>query len=135
MTDFFNDMYYFDFTELTWHVVHYDEQRSMAIPTPRASHSLVYFPNLGTSGCFYMFGGGNLHQFFNDLFIFDIETRSWLLPSVSGEAPAPRAGHTATKIDENHFCVIGGGQPTVVFNDIYLFNLANNTWVRVTAAG
>jgi len=32
-----------------------------------------------------MFGGGNFHQFFNDMFIFDIATKSWLLPSISGE--------------------------------------------------
>ncbi len=81
-----------------------------------------------------MFGGGNSHQFFNDLFIFDIDTKSWILPSVSGEIPAPRAGHTTTKIDESHFCVFGGGVPNMVFNDIYLFNILNNNWIKVKAA-
>jgi len=85
---------------------------------------------------FYVFGGGNFHQFFNDLFVFDIATRTWFLPSVSGkEPPAPRASHTATKIDESHFCLIGGGEPTSVFNDVYLFNIESNTWIRVNAAG
>lgn len=132
-TDFFNDMYYFDFTDQMWHQALYDEQRSIAIPTPRASHTMVHFakPNV-----FYVFGGGNFHQFFNDLFVFDIATRTWFLPSVSGqEPPAPRASHTATKIDESHFCLIGGGEPTSVFNDVYLFNIESNTWIRVNAAG
>jgi hypothetical protein len=85
---------------------------------------------------FYVFGGGNFHQFFNVLFVFDIATRTWFLPSVSGqEPPAPRASHTATKIDESHFCLIGGGEPTSVFNDVYLFNIESNTWIRVNAAG
>ena len=48
-----------------------------------------------------MFGGGNSQQMFNDIFVFDIETRSWILPSVSGETPSARAGHTATKIDDH----------------------------------
>jgi hypothetical protein len=70
------------------------------------------------------------------MFVFDIATRSWLLPSVSGQPPpAPRAGHTATRIDNSHFCVIGGGEPNIVFNDIYLFNIEKNTWIRVNAAG
>ena len=85
LADFFNDMYYFDFTEMMWHRISYDVQRSMAVPTPRASSSLVYFNNSSHSGgCFYVFGGGNINQFFNDMFVFDIATRSWLLPSVSG---------------------------------------------------
>lgn len=129
-------MYYFDFTEQCWHQVHYDMQRCMAIPTPRASHSIVYFPRSGTQGCFYMFGGGNFHQFFNDVFLFDIANRTWLMPAVSGEGPPPpRAGHTATKIDDSNFCIIGGGEPTTVFNDIYVFNIDRHTWIKVNAAG
>ena len=55
---------------------------------------------------------------------------------VSGEQPpAPRAGHSATRIDDSHFCVIGGGEPRTVFNDIYLFNIDRHAWVRVSAAG
>jgi Galactose oxidase, central domain len=101
LKEFYNDMYYFDFTEMCWHQVHYDMTRSLAVPTPRASHTLVYFPKQGVQGCFYMFGGGNFHQFFNDLFIFDIDSRAWHMPTVQGEAPpAARAGHTATKLDE-----------------------------------
>jgi hypothetical protein len=61
MADFFNDMHCFDFTEMMWHKIQYDSQRSMAVPTPRASSSLVYFENLGTNGCFYVFGGGNIN--------------------------------------------------------------------------
>jgi hypothetical protein len=48
LKEFYNDMYYFDFTEMCWHKVQYDIQRSFAVPTPRASHSLVYFPKSGT---------------------------------------------------------------------------------------
>lgn len=108
----------------------------MAIPTPRAGHSLVYFPKSGNNGCFYMFGGGNFNQFFNDMFIFDIASRSWLLSQVSGEhPPAPRAGHSATRIDESHFCVIGGGDSNNVYNDIYLCNIERHCWIKVHAAG
>ena len=136
MADFFNDMYCFDFSEMMWHKIQYDLQRSMAVPTPRASSSLVYFSNIGTSGCFYVFGGGNINQFFNDMFVFDIATRTWILPSVSGQPPpAPRAGHTATKIDQSHFCLIGGGEPTTVFMDVHLFNVDLNTWITINPAG
>jgi N-acetylneuraminic acid mutarotase len=83
-----------------------------------------------------MFGGGNFHQFFNDLFSFDIESKTWqLVQGVAGqEPPGPRAGHTATKIDDSHFCVIGGGQERTVFSDIYLFNVDKISWIRVNTA-
>lgn len=107
-------------------------QRSVAIPTPRAAHSLVYFD---VNRSFYAFGGGNSHQMFNDLFIFDIDSKSWLMPSVGGEFPSPRAGHSATKIDDKYFCVFGGGDLTTVFNDTFLFNVENNNWIKIKPVG
>ena len=72
---------------------------------------------------------------FNDLFIFDINTLSWILPSVSGEPPTKRAAHTATKIDEKYFCVFAGGDLMTVLNDTHLFNVENNTWIQIKPAG
>jgi hypothetical protein len=31
--------------------------------------------------------------------------------------------------------VIGGGQPATVFNDIFLYNVEKDTWIKVKAAG
>jgi dynein heavy chain len=84
---------------------------------------------------FYCFGGGNSYQMFSDLFIFDIETNSWLLPSVQGEGPCARAGHTATKISDNCFIIIGGGDMHFVYNDIFLFNTTLNEWSKLRTAG
>lgn len=56
-----------------------------------------------------MFGGGNSSQMFNDLFIFDISSRTWIMPAVSGDRPNARTNHSATKIDDNSFLIIGGG--------------------------
>jgi hypothetical protein len=72
---------------------------------------------------------------FNDIFIFDIETKSWILPSVSGIPPSARASHTATKIDDFCFCIIGGGDLRFVFNDIHLYNVDSNTWIQIRTAG
>ena len=135
MTEFFNDMYHFDFLDMCWHRVSYTDDT--IVPDPRASQTLVYFPAVDTSekGSFYMFGGGNLYQFYNDVYSYSIELRKWSLIECLGEPPAPRAGHTSTRIDDVHFCVIGGGTPITVFNDIYLFNIIKSTWVRVNANG
>jgi len=93
---------------------------------------MVHFANLKL---FFFFGGGNFHKFFNDLFIYDIENKSWQLPEISGVPPTPRASHTATKIDDTHFCVIGGGEPSNVFNDFYLFDIEKTNWIRINTAG
>lgn len=66
---------------------------------------MIYFESKNS---LYMFGGGNSSQIFNDLFIFDIATSSWIMPAISGEAPNARANHSATKINENCFLIIGG---------------------------
>ena len=71
----------------------------------------------------------------NDLFVFDIKSSSWLLVSVSGEMPTVRASHTATKINDHCFCVIGGGNLSAGFNDVYLFNIETYTWSKIKTAG
>ena len=57
------------------------------------------------------------------------------MPSNGGEFPSPRAGHSATKIDEKHFCVFGGGDLTTVFNDTFLYNIDTNNWIKIKPVG
>ena len=104
----------------------------MAIPTPRAAHTIVYYES---NRSLYVFGGGNSHQMFNDLFIFDIDSKCWLMPCVSGEFPSPRAGHSATKIDEKYFCIFAGGDLRTVFNDTFLFDVEHNNWIKIKPVG
>lgn len=71
----------------------------------------------------------------NDLFVFDLQNHSWIMLSASGEAPQPRASHTATKINEQCFCIIGGGNLNVGFNDVHLFNIETLCWTKIKTSG
>ena len=125
-------MYYYSFEEQKWTQVHYDVNLSIAIPTPRAGHSMIYFEN---QKCLYFFGGGSVDQMFNDLFIFDIEKHVWLLPVVKGDIPTPRASHSANQISENQFCIFGGGDTRTGYNDVFLYNTKTYEWHKITTAG
>jgi len=49
----------------------------------------------------------------------------------SANIPAPRWKHTATKIGASEIVIYGGlsdGEKRVAFNDIWVFNCADNTW-------
>lgn len=129
---FLNDMYYYSFKENLWKEVVYNHQNSMAIPTPRSGHSMIYFEQKQQ---FYMFGGGNNQLCFNDLFVFDLLSKSWLLVSCSGDPPSVRASHSSTKINENCFCIIGGGNFEIGFNDVHLFNMQNLSWTKIKTTG
>ena len=72
---------------------------------------------------------------FNDLFVFDLDSQSWHLPSVGGEFPTPRAGHSCTKLDEKYFCVFGGGDLKTVFDDTFIFDIDSSMWIRVKPVG
>ena len=55
----------------------------------------------------------------------------WVKPTISGTAPSPRAGHTATQ--HNHLMyVFGGGTgwSGETFNDLYVLDTAALLWYR-----
>jgi hypothetical protein len=129
---FHNDMYYFSITLSKWFKVPYNLQKSMAIPTPRSCHSMVYFEHLNQ---FFLFGGGANDISFNDLFIFDVSSSSWIIATPSGEPPAVRASHSASKINDSTFIVIGGGNALVCFNDVFLYSVDNDAWTKIKITG
>jgi len=121
-------------------------------PTPRAGHSAILF---GAS--LIVFGGsrGWGTEAFNDLHVLDVgnvrpwsqldlqhETSEqdadslvfWYHPAVSGQAPAARAGHTATLIG-NNMLVFGGSNSTQCFNDLHVLQCSTFTWSTPIRSG
>lgn len=54
-----------------------------------------------------IFGGTNGKDYFNDLYVLDLEVMAWSSPIVSGPAPTSRQGHTAIQVGNN--LIIQGG--------------------------
>ncbi|OWY98875.1 hypothetical protein PHMEG_00030238 [Phytophthora megakarya] len=102
-------------------------------PPPRCSHqSAVYRDHL------YVFGGefATADQFhhYRDLWRLDLKTNAWEELEVKG-GPSPRSGHRMV-VWRNYLVVFGGfyeaARETKWFNDLYLFNLAELKWQKVT---
>lgn len=54
-----------------------------------------------------IFGGWNGIDYFNDLYVLDLEVMAWSQPGCTGPAPSPRQGHTAIQVGVN--LIIQGG--------------------------
>jgi N-acetylneuraminic acid mutarotase len=63
--------------------------------------STLYGTNL------YIFGGVCNDKYFNSVYVLDLSSMAWHVMDVTGPAPTPRMGHTATLMDHN--LVIHGG--------------------------
>ncbi|KAI9912616.1 hypothetical protein PsorP6_006206 [Peronosclerospora sorghi] len=102
-------------------------------PPPRCSHqAAVYRDHL------YVFGGefATADQFhhYRDLWRLNFKTNAWEELEVRG-GPSPRSGHRMV-VWRNYLVVFGGfyeaARETRWFNDLYLFNLAELKWQKVT---
>eukprot|EP00440_Ansanella_granifera_P005341 gb/GFBE01005794.1/.p1 GENE.gb/GFBE01005794.1/~~gb/GFBE01005794.1/.p1 ORF type:complete len:610 (+),score=97.38 gb/GFBE01005794.1/:1-1830(+) len=66
---------------------------------------------------------------FNDVHVFDTGSRQWTKETVSGEAPEPRGGHTATMVGADIF-VVGGANSEETFADVHRLDLSQKRWTR-----
>ena len=49
----------------------------------------------------FIFGGTNGKEYFNDLFVLDLEVMAWTQPKCEGPLPSPRHGHVAIQVGTN----------------------------------
>ncbi|XP_014668880.1 PREDICTED: kelch domain-containing protein 1-like [Priapulus caudatus] len=95
-----NDIHILDTDTMSWVVPVHPMGR---LPAPRSFHT-----GTAVGRRMVVLGGRSTdNQHYNDLHIFDIDTRQWLQPTVSGTVPVPRGMHTATACGE--YLVVFGG--------------------------
>jgi len=95
----FRDLHALDPVTMTW----YQGPEGGGAPNARFDHTA----NLVGGTKLFIFGGWNGQDFFNDVFVLDLEIMAWSQPSTSGPAPCPRKGHCSILIGTN--LVIHGG--------------------------
>jgi N-acetylneuraminic acid mutarotase len=84
----FNDLHSFNTETNEWRVI-----KTSGVCHRRSSHSSVYSPAIQKM---VIFGGEDGSKKYNDLMILDVPTLTWTTGvSTYGDAPSPRAGHTA----------------------------------------
>ncbi|KAH7731389.1 Kelch motif family protein [Aphelenchoides avenae] len=68
-----------------------------------------------------VFGGSMGSSYNNNVYVLDIQSRIWNMPSIPGPCPHPRYGQTQILLDNNHLVIIGGcGGPSVMLNDVWM---------------
>eukprot|EP01134_Creolimax_fragrantissima_P005828 CFRG5828T1 len=105
-----------------------------SIPSPRSGHIAVC-DLTGTN--LYVFGGYHDQRCFNDLFAYNIPSRSWRKLKCTGRSPSERVSHQGV-IDGNYLLIFGGSN--VPFghsnqNDFYICDLKRLHWEQIVSSG
>ena len=83
----------------------------------------------------YIFGGHDGGVYRNDLLVFNLETRAWLLDlDFTGGGPSPRDAHAAVVHDEWMY-VFGGYDSKRYLNDFHRLRFETCAWSSVTFGG
>ena len=102
------------------------EEESKESPLPRTGHSIVHHGN-----ALYVFGGQNdFNDKMNDLWKFDLASRTWSAMPAPEESiqPTARSGHTAVLLG-GRMVVFGGiVEVTKEINEMHIFDFASGTW-------
>jgi len=95
-------------------------------PNSRDSHSCIVYNNK-----LYIFGGSGGNDSKNDMFEYDLAASTWKRVEARGDAPSPREGHAACLFDEKYMVIYGGWNGEETFNNCYLFDIPQRTWILV----
>ena len=100
-------------------------------PSARGGHTATMAENQ-----IVIFGGscyttGGHFAYYNDTYVLDTENRLWHKVQCSGEAPAPRYGHSVELVGSRMF-VFGGRGASGALRDISFLDLVEWTWVSVS---
>lgn len=99
------------------------------LPSPRACHTLTLLGNKA-----FMFGGYDGSKCFNDLDVLDLDTMTWLRPSVGGQLPLPRNAQTVTVVGRRLF-LFGGHSGNKHLKDLHVFDTETFRWSQPEAKG
>lgn len=139
----FRDMHALDPVTMTW----LQGPEGSGSPSARYGHSATLLN--GTR--MLIFGGWNGKDFFNDVYVLDLEVFAWTQPKCNGPAPSPRQGHIAIQVQNNMivqggFCFEEEKQKAAGFkqgstlrdcyyNDIRILDTETFNWTRLRISG
>lgn len=121
----FNDVWGFDLDSNTWSEYQPPEPR----PNRRYGTAAVYDPVMKH---LVTFAGFTDQGRFQDTWRFDIDQVTWENVTPDVDNPPQRCLHSAAYDSRNHRFIIYGGQQSGALDDIWAFDLTNNSWQELT---
>jgi N-acetylneuraminic acid mutarotase len=73
----------------------------------------------------YIFGGGNGPEYFNDVYVFDVDSLTWSKPSIDPDTKPPKRRAHASCLWNDKLIVIGGGDGACALDDVYMLDISN----------
>ncbi|OMJ68984.1 hypothetical protein SteCoe_33412 [Stentor coeruleus] len=112
---------------------HFSIFKTNNTPKGREGHSMTAYKNLLViyGGCE---SGGDENDPFEDIWIVDIETKTWKKPNTTGKKPEAREGHAAGVI-RNFMVIYGGSGIKALLSNMYSFNLTTFEWKELEQHG
>jgi N-acetylneuraminic acid mutarotase len=102
-----NEVWYYDVVANTWELQVINRTVSLP-PTERVDHTAVL-----ARGSRYMIVFGGLDgQYTNDLWIYDVECKTWTQMNPGGNRPTARGRHSAIIYNDNEMYIFGGRDAT-----------------------
>jgi serine/threonine protein kinase/ankyrin repeat protein len=98
-------------------------------PSKRSSHSSVVVGRR-----LFLFGGQRNSNWFNDMYILDLDKYEWTKVPDSENAPTPRSEHAATAVDDKIW-IFGGFDGSNRLNDLYTFDTNTLKWTKINIVG
>jgi len=94
-------------------------------PCPRRGHATAV---LGDK--VYLFGGFDGEKRLDDIWVFDISTRTWLPLRCTGNAPTARDATSLCAVPPSNSLIVFGGYSTAKLDDVYILDVGSLTWSR-----
>jgi hypothetical protein len=101
-------------------------------PSPRANSSAIYY---SAENQMIIFGGRTDAGSVNEVWILDLNSNIWENITPTGASPAPRITANAVYDSLMSRMIIWSGQGAELYNDVWAFNLINNTWTQLWQDG
>lgn len=128
-----NDMYELRVDTQTWAKV----QVTGEVPSTRCSHGATVFED-GASSVMTIFGGYSIEKstdnhnkgYLNDLYQFDLVTRSWKHVRTGGTAPSPRSRFRMVSHMDSIYLFAGWNSNTH-FSSLYKYSLPTRQWSEI----
>lgn len=103
----------------------YDYWDGSTVPGERGGHTTVPYNN--TIVMFGGYTGWPTALFYNDLWQYDITTRTWsTLPNISG--PSTRYAHHSAIINTDEMLIFGGWSGSTFLNDLWKYKITTGIW-------
>ncbi|XP_073123814.1 uncharacterized protein [Henckelia pumila] len=124
---YYDDLYILNTETFSWKSV----VPSGTPPSKRDSHTCSSWKNK----IIVIGGEDSCNYYLSDVHILDADTLVWCKLNTTGQLLSPRAGHTTVTFGKNLIVFGGFSDEQNLYNDIYMLDIENGTWVKIVSTG